>query len=208
MVGRICVGTSGNKKNLVIIPVPHGSTGPSVFTLMKACAKDVSCLLTVVEDALSVTPSVGCEKQSHSIELLSVGSGTIGVFSSVSLAGPGKITLVIALLHVHVGLGPLPDSVEFLLHIKLNTHHHSVGHSLSSGVVVAGIRKITHILACFVVYSLIFIIKEGVYSLLKLSVYLFLCFTDLSEKIAVFSGFISVHVVFLLSCAVLCRSVK
>ncbi|MNI76653.1 hypothetical protein D3C73_1328980 [compost metagenome] len=47
---------------------------------------------------------------------------------------------------LHIYLGELPEPVEFLLLVHLNSHHHSVGHALCPHIGIAGIHDIALII--------------------------------------------------------------
>ena len=97
-----------------------------------------------VVDAGIVAPTVGCKDQgSDEIEFAIAGS-TFGIMCAVGFTAPCEITLAIAALVLHVLLAPAPKTVEYILLTELHGNHHTIRHSLGTGIVVLHIRHIAH----------------------------------------------------------------
>ena len=176
-----------NEKYLMILSVPHRLTRSSVLTLMYTCMKYIAGFLLVVEYSLAVPPAVWGKKQCHCKELFPVRCWTIGILLSVRRTWPCKISLVLPFAHPHICLSPLPDSVKFLFHIKLDTYHHSIRHSLCPYVIITGITNITHIRTNRIINSLIIpTIKIIVLDVLKSLCYIIFFYAYFHKHISIF----------------------
>src|ERR1039458_5603457 len=95
----------------------------------------------VVVDSGAVAPPVGGEVERHGVVLLAVGRGGLVIDGAVGLHGPGEITAggVARLVAIHIGLGPIPDGVEFLFFVHLDGDHHAVGHALAAHIMMGDV---------------------------------------------------------------------
>ena len=132
--------------------------------------KDVLGLGLVV-DAGIVAPTVrGKDKCCDEVEFAIAGS-TFGIMCAVGFTAPCEITLSIAALVLHVLLAPAPKTVEDILLTELHGNHHTIRHTLGTGIVVLDIRHIAHRIA-YLEVDLIGATENIVKNLMQLSLYL------------------------------------
>ncbi len=129
---------------------------------METSRQNVSCLLLILKNSLTVPPPVGSEKQCHGKEFFSIRRRSVSVFRAIRRTGPGKITFIFPGIHPHISLCPFPEAVKLLLHIELHAHHHAVRHALRPRIIVSGILYISHIIPHRMIYLFLIIIEESV----------------------------------------------
>src|SRR6202042_548575 len=98
----------------------------------------------VVVDAFAVAPAMRGEVEAHDEVLFAVGCGAGGARAVVGGDGPGEVTDggVFRVGDEHVGVGPVPESVELALVIELDGDHHAVGDAFGAGVVVGPVGDV------------------------------------------------------------------
>ena len=110
--------------------------------------QDALCLSLIV-DACVVAPPIRCKNQSSNEIQLTIAGSTFSIVRAVNFATPCKITLTITALMLHILPGPTPQTIENILLAKLNGNHHTVRHTLRTGIIVFDVRNITHRIAHF-----------------------------------------------------------
>ena len=190
MVGRIGVIALRNKLNQMILRIPHRISFSRNIPVVNAGMKKLFRLCFIIENAFSISPAVGRKKQRHGEKFFPVRSRSIGIFRSIRLAGPGKISGVNAFFHVHIGLCPFPQAVKFFFFIHLDTHHHAVGHTFRSGIMISCILHIAHVVSHRMINPfLLRSVKHGGKCLFNLAVNGFLGIAVFQKNIPVNSRF-------------------
>ena len=209
MIGRIRKVRSRHKENLIIFRIPHRTSRSPSFSFVKAGFQYISGLSVIRKDALSVPPSVRSKKQCHRKIFLPVRRRTIRVLFPVRGARPSKISLIFPLFHPHICLRPFPQPVEFVLHIELDTQHHTITHSFRSGIVIPRIHNVGHILSHRIVHSFLLFKEKSIFDFLQPSLNLFLRNPHLPKYISITSCFLHTPAPFLYkSCPDNCSNVN
>ena len=143
--------------------------------------------LGLVVDAGMVAPAVGGEDEGGDEVQLAVASGTIGIAGTVGLAAPGKVTLAVTVLVLHVLLAPTPQAVEDILLTKLHGYHQTVGHSLGAGIVVLDVRDVAHRVA-YLEVDLVGAAENVVEHFLQLGVDIGGLVAHLDEQVTILAG--------------------
>ena len=132
---------------------------------------------------------MGCKNKSHRKEFFSVRCGAVIVLTARRINTPCKISGVPSLVHIHICPCPFPDAVELFPAVHLNAEHHSVGHALGPGIMIAGILHIAHVISEFMVYAFIIrSVEHGIKDLIQTLLSLIIADTDSGKSIPVFSG--------------------
>ena len=98
----------------------------------------------LVVNTCVIAPTVRGKYQGCNKVQLAIAGSTIGITGTIGLTAPGKIALAVATLVLHVLLAPAPQAVEYIFLAKLHGYHHSVRHTLGTGIVVLNVGYITH----------------------------------------------------------------
>src|ERR1039458_9691441 len=132
------VGAVATETVMVAVVVPLPFTAVKVYRVVVERAGGFGA---VVVDSGAVAPPVGGEVERHGVVLLAVGRGGLVIDGAVGLHGPGEITAggVARLVAIHIGLGPIPDGVEFLFFVHLDGDHHAVGHALAAHIMMGDV---------------------------------------------------------------------
>ena len=100
--------------------------------------------LGLVVNACVIAPTVRGKNQGCDKVQLAIAGSTVGITCAIGLTAPGKIALAVATLVLHVLLTPAPQAVEYIFLAKLHGYHHTVRHTLGTGVVVLNVGYIPH----------------------------------------------------------------
>ena len=140
--------------------------------------------LGLVVDTCVVAPTVrGKDKGSDEVKLAIAGC-TLGIMCAIGLTAPGKIALAIATLVLHVLLAPAPQAVEDILLAKLNGNHHTIRHTLGTGIVILDIADVAHRIA-YLEIDLVRTTENFVENLMQSCFYLSVMVAQLDKNITI-----------------------
>ncbi|MMZ62870.1 hypothetical protein D1872_250960 [compost metagenome] len=107
MIGRVRKLAVRDELDQLVVPIPHRIPF-AVLSFMQAGAQQFPRLFAIIERRFPIPPAVGGKKQRHRKILLPVRGRPVRQSGSVRRAGPGEITGILSLRHVHVFHGPFP----------------------------------------------------------------------------------------------------